>query len=61
MQIQRTGTRNGVAHQRAMAEVQTVESADADHAPVRTQHSAIDVSKQPAHFFGESGPVWPVF
>jgi hypothetical protein len=32
-----------------MAQVQTVEGADADHATVREQRPAIDVTKQPAH------------
>jgi hypothetical protein len=49
-QCQIAGTRNGVAHQRPMAQVQTVEGADADHATVREQRPTIDVTKQPAHY-----------
>jgi hypothetical protein len=38
-----------VVHQRAMAEVQAVESADADHAALGAQKPAFDVTEQPAH------------
>ena len=38
-----------VAHQRLMPEMQAVEGADADHAAVRAQGPAFDVTEQPAH------------
>ncbi|MNM88432.1 hypothetical protein D3C81_1006490 [compost metagenome] len=43
------GAVNRVAHQRPVAQVQAVESTDADHASLREQHPAFDVSKKPAH------------
>ena len=46
---QGTGTRNGMAHQRTVARMQAIEGADADHATVRAQRPAIDVTEQPAH------------
>ena len=36
-------------HQRAMAQVQAVEGADADHAALGAQRPAFDVTEQPAH------------
>jgi len=39
------GARQRMAHQRAMAQVQAVEGADADHASVRVQRPALDVSE----------------
>ena len=42
-------TRDRVAHQRAMAEMQAVEGADADHAALGAQRPAFDVTEQPAH------------
>ena len=48
---QRARARDRMAHQRAMAQVQAVEGADADHTAVGAQGPAFDVAEQPVHGF----------